>query len=74
MRGRHGDQMSTRKPTSTSLAHGALEAPAENAEARRFAAGFRMELGGLEPPTSWVRCARSARLFRIKRYQFAGDL
>ncbi len=33
-----------------------------------------MELGGLEPPTSWVRCARSARLFRIERCQLAGDL
>ena len=33
-----------------------------------------VELGGLEPPTSWVRCARSARWFRVERCGLAAGL
>ncbi len=33
-----------------------------------------VELGGLEPPTSWVRSARSGRAFGVERCRFAGEL
>ena len=39
----------------TMLSAAAPAGPAESMETRRFAAGLGMELGGLEPPTSWVR-------------------
>ena len=36
-----------------------------------FPAGFSMELGGFEPPTSWVRCSgeRSQPFARVRRTQ-----
>ena len=33
-----------------------------------------VELAGLEPATSWVRCGRSGRRFRARRHQLAGGL
>jgi hypothetical protein len=43
-------------------------------EARTCRASAEVELGELEPPTSWVRCGRCARGLLVRKCGFAGSL